>query len=193
MKLNYLPFIAGLVTLAIIMTNCQKEVVENCNLRCEKPCLTESRIIDGECVCACNPGTVNMGNNFCLRPNKGIFVAYLPEVDHLDTFALSTALRFVDGPGEFLCGMTAIDDPCSGPGFTATYSQHETMDSIYIDMLPPPDGAFSFMSPPPHYRLSLSAGFQGLDPDTLYARIEWRTLGGKAIREPLDFKMINVR
>jgi hypothetical protein len=42
-------------------------------------------------------------------------------------------------------------------------------------------------------KLSLLAGFQGLDPDTLYARIEWRTLGGKALREPLDFKTINVR
>lgn len=193
MKRQYLKLLLGLITLALIVTSCKKEVIENCNSPCEKPCMAASKMVDGECVCDCRSGLVDMGNLFCLAPDNGTFVAYLPEVDHLDTFALTTALRFMDGPGNFGCRLQAIGDPCTGPGFTALYSQHETADSLYIDMLPPPDGAFSFMSPPPHYRLSLSAGFQGLDPDTLYARIEWRTLGGIEIREPLDFKMINVR
>lgn len=201
MKTSAFLSLSVIVSFLIISEACNKK---ECVVQCPKYRMV--RIVD--CECRCFRDVVDVGNLFCVDP--GMYVALIPRMYDLDTFALNFSYNPVLWPDvpighmEMLRPRTGLD-PTNAFGHNPETSYVLNSDgsiNIVLDYLPAPDNTFPVFNVPPNqfdgwYKLKLE-GFlpNGIDSDTLYATVHYLNLIDDLfdpIREPISFTMFKAR
>jgi len=125
----------------------------------------------------------------CLAPSAGQYIAYLPEEDFLDTFALNV------GPGG-LYNITLQNNSNAGYGGQGYLTSYATLDSLYIPLMrtPASKGGWPDTLNGKTFIFDFHAALHHDSRDTLFAKLRWIGIGsGTDLRPPLEFKMFLVK